>query len=233
MYNANSSSSRRRGDNVSPMTAEYEAEFVLSDEQHDLDDVNGSKSAHYADSMQLRENVSANSNNDEPDEELDEREEEIHAELNKNIDFYVALLSSIKEPMVCDLEAKSSLIRLSPIELDTFLGKNEESETSSSVSPKTGDTLEATENADISSANSSGTDVNTNTTTTTATTTVAKTTATGEYIPSYEVISKMLENLNYTLELSSEANTFNKVYTGDANEITLKDLDPNTEYFLR
>ena len=47
-------------------------------------------------------------------------------------------------------------------------------------------------------------------------------------------LAKLFENLNYTLELSSnESTTFNKVYTGDANEITLKDLRPNTKYYLR
>ncbi len=41
------------------------------------------------------------------------------------------------------------------------------------------------------------------------------------------------ESINYTLELANESNIFNQVYTGDANEITLKDLKPFTKYFLR
>ena len=57
-------------------------------------------------------------------------------------------------------------------------------------------------------------------------------TSKGESLSESELIAKF-ENVNYTLELSSEANLFNQVYTGDANEITLKDLKPNTKYFLR
>ena len=49
----------------------------------------------------------------------------------------------------------------------------------------------------------------------------------------YDEIIFKCENLNYTLELANETNMFNQVYTGDANEITLKDLKPNTKYFLR
>jgi hypothetical protein len=41
------------------------------------------------------------------------------------------------------------------------------------------------------------------------------------------------EGIYYTLELANETNVFNQVYTGDANEITLKDLKPYTKYFLR
>ncbi|CAF0919214.1 unnamed protein product, partial [Brachionus calyciflorus] len=48
-----------------------------------------------------------------------------------------------------------------------------------------------------------------------------------------EAINKF-QNLNYTLEISCETeNNFDKVYTGDANEITLKDLKPNSKYFLK
>lgn len=57
-----------------------------------------------------------------------------------------------------------------------------------------------------------------------------------QYIPNTltreEVLLKC-ENVNYTLELANETNVFNQVYTGDANEITLKDLKPFTKYFLR
>lgn len=45
------------------------------------------------------------------------------------------------------------------------------------------------------------------------------------------VISKF-QNLIYTLELSCKT-SINVVYTGDANEITLKDLEPATSYQLR
>jgi fibronectin type III domain-containing protein 3 len=48
-----------------------------------------------------------------------------------------------------------------------------------------------------------------------------------------EMISKF-DNVNYTLELSVDGQlTFKHVYSGDANEITLKDLKPNTKYFIR
>lgn len=47
------------------------------------------------------------------------------------------------------------------------------------------------------------------------------------------VVSKF-QNLNYTLELSCDSsNNFYRVYNGDANEITLEDLKPNTKYYLR
>lgn len=49
----------------------------------------------------------------------------------------------------------------------------------------------------------------------------------------YDEISFKCESVNYTLELANQTNVFNEVYTGDANEITLKDLKPNTKYFLR
>lgn len=48
-----------------------------------------------------------------------------------------------------------------------------------------------------------------------------------------EAVDK-LQNLSYTLEISCETeNNFDKVYSGEANEITLKDLMANTQYYLR
>ena len=62
--------------------------------------------------------------------------------------------------------------------------------------------------------------------------TIEKSTEVVEANKNDEIISKC-ETINYTLELANETNIFNQVYTGDANEITLKDLKPNTKYFLR
>ena len=48
-----------------------------------------------------------------------------------------------------------------------------------------------------------------------------------------DLINKF-QNLNYTLEISCETESnYDKVYTGDANEITLKDLKSNTKYYLK
>ncbi len=87
---------------------------------------------------------------------------------------YKSILSTLKQPIVSDIEARSVLVRLTPIDLDFKLADNTKTTCSST------------------------------------------------------------DSLNYSLELSNELNSyFNKVYTGDANEITLKDLKPNTLYYLR
>ena len=50
----------------------------------------------------------------------------------------------------------------------------------------------------------------------------------------FQEIVEKLQNLSYTLEISCETGkNFDKVYSGEANEITLKDLVANTQYFLR
>lgn len=115
--------------------------------------------------------------------------------------FYITILSSIKEPLVCDIEARSVLVRLTPIDLDSFLnGKSIEPSSSSSTTTIIAAAVESTNTETNNSLD----------------------------------LIKLFESLNYTLELSSnETNLFNKVYTGDANEITLKDLRPSTKYYLR
>ena len=191
---------RHRGDdNVSPSSLDYDPIMV---EEINLSNVG--KTVIYNDSIQIREEMEG-----EVDvEEIDEDEEEngdVFIEINKNLEIYISLLSSIKEPIVCDIEARSSLVRLSPIEAESFFGNKSLSENNKvEVSPITND--DSNEDDGLQKVEST---------------------------PSADLIAKMLENLNYTLELSSESNKFNKVYTGDANEITLKDLKPNTKYFLR
>ena len=131
------------------------------------------------------------------DEEADEDcQDEAIVEINNNFDFYKSLLSKIKEPIVCDIESRSVLVRLSPIELDNQL-------------------ITSQDEAESDSSNKREDDLS--------------------LIPSrIDTIIKSFDYLNYTLELASESsNAFNKVYTGDANEITLKDLKPNTAYSLR
>ena len=62
---------------------------------------------------------------------------------------------------------------------------------------------------------------------------ILKTTAEDNAL-NYEEILFKCENVNYTLELANETeNIFNQVYTGDANEITLKDLNPSARFFIR
>lgn len=135
----------------------------------------------------------------QPDEEEagdEDSQDETIIEINSNLDFYKSLLSKIKEPIVCDIESRSVLVRLSPIELDNQLIGSNKDETESENNKKIEDDL--------------------------------------SLIPSrIDTIIKSFDYLNYTLELASESNAFNKVYTGDANEITLKDLKPNTAYSLR
>ena len=62
--------------------------------------------------------------------------------------------------------------------------------------------------------------------------TIKSTLLSAENITETDLLARF-ENVNYTLELKSETNPFNQVYAGDANEITLKDLKPNTKYSLR
>lgn len=116
----------------------------------------------------------------------------------KNIEFFRKILNRIKKPTVCDIEAQSVLVKLSPIDLeDPEIGLNEAINKINSSSSSS-----LTDNRSPTSFNS-------------------------------EYVLARFENLNYTLELSGESNTFSEVYTGDANEITLKDLRPNSKYFLR
>lgn len=130
--------------------------------------------------------------------------DKLSSELLKNLEFFRSILNKIKKPTVCDIEAQSVLVRLTPIALDeqdlTFNETNNSS--SSSLSS--------------ASSPSSSTDNNNS-----------------HFALSSDFIQSKFENLNYTLELSGDKNSFNEVYTGDANEITLKDLRPNTKYFLR
>lgn len=74
------------------------------------------------------------------------------------------------------------------------------------------------------SINGASSDLATGTTSTTIATTASR-------IFTPNIISKF-QNLIYTLELSCNS-SINVVYTGDANEITLKDLEPATAYRLR
>jgi len=210
-------------DNVSPSSLDYDA-LIMVDEINLAGGVVGGKTLIYNDNSNMREAVEEEveveeggeeggeeEEEEEEDEEAEEKENEegdVFIELNKNIEFYISLLSSIKEPIVCDIEAKSSLVRLSPIEAESFFTSKSISENKVERSPSTND--DSNEDDGLQKCE---------TTTTTP--------------PNPELIIKILENLNYTLELSSESNKFNKVYTGDANEITLKDLKPNTKYFLR
>ena len=104
-----------------------------------------------------------------PDDELDKQEQLIA---------YKHVLNSIKKPVVCDIEAQSVLVRLTPIDVATVVLEHNQQDQNNNKPL----------NCDC---------------------------------------------LNYTLELANETNVFNQVYTGDANEITLKDLKPNSVYFLR
>ena len=151
------------------------------------------------------------------EEELEEAVEQEHeeeeegtgqlAELSRNLEFYMGLLSSIREPLVCEVEARSALVRLSPVCAEVYcdgviVGSDGGSkERSMADDGHEDDGLQK---------------------------------SVDETLPNATLVAKMLESLNYTLELSSETeNKFSQVYTGDANEITLKDLKPNKKYFLR
>ena len=136
-----------------------------------------------------------------------QEQEKLNFELQKYLDVYQLILNSIKKPSVCDIESQSVLVRLSPIELADFIMKPDDSNISKSA------TDDVTN--DNNNNNNNGVKV--------------ASLATSDYD---EIIFKC-ENLNYTLELANETNMFNQVYTGDANETTLKDLKPNTKYFLR
>jgi hypothetical protein len=115
----------------------------------------------------------------------------MNPEMLKNLEFFKTILNRINKPIVCEIEAQSVLVRLSPIDLDD---------------PENSITLNKI------SANNSNNDNNNN----------------------MDYVLECFETLNYTLELSGETTSnFNEVYTGDANEITLKDLRPNTKYLLR
>lgn len=135
-----------------------------------------------------------------------EEQGQFNQELQKYFDLYKLILTNIKKPYVCDIEAQSVLVRLSPIELDAFLSNQKKADT------------EAINNSNQKQEDSSSFVPQSNSACS---------------ITNYEEIVSKCESVNYTLELANETNVFNQVYTGDANEITLKDLKPNTKYFLR
>ena len=145
-----------------------------------------------------------------------EEQDQFNQELQKYFDFYKLILTNIKKPYVCDIEAQSVLVRLSPIELDSFLSNRRQVD----------DMNSAANNASAKEMNNSQAQQNQG-----DSSFVPYSTMSGSI--NYDEIVSKCENVNYTLELANESNVFNQVYTGDANEITLKDLKPNTKYFLR
>ena len=145
-----------------------------------------------------------------------EEQDQFNQELQKYFDFYKLILTNIKKPYVCEIEAQSVLVRLSPIELDSFLSNRRQVD----------DMNSAANNASAKEMNNSQAQQNQG-----DSSFVPYSTMSGSI--NYDEIVSKCENVNYTLELANESNVFNQVYTGDANEITLKDLKPNTKYFLR
>ncbi len=135
---------------------------------------------------------------------------ELHAQFNdfvdKNFDLFRSMLTKLeKKPQIQDMDARSVLVCIQPLEFDKSLVLLQNEHQHQHHQQPQHQLLSSEHDFMMIS----------------------------KFFQSPDLVKK-LQNLNFTFELSCDnLNNLIKVFSSDATEIIVKDLKPNTKYFLR